>query len=109
MKHEEYTKGEWIVVQTGPHPYVTAPNPDPQNQSRITITECQYPVNAAYKHQRIANARLIADSPNLVKENERLRAALEAITGMVINEKTNYIELSILCIFIAKEALEGRE
>ena len=52
---------------------------------------------------------LMAAAPRLAEEVGRLRMALHAIANMVVNDRTNHEELSALCIFVAKEAIEGRE
>ena len=45
----------------------------------------------------------------LAEEVGRLRMALHAIAEMVVTADTHHAELSALCIFIAKEAIKGRE
>ena len=108
MKHEGYTKGKWIedgddigVIQTYSDeesfiPICSMHTPHLYNTPEALLEE-------------EANKKLLLDAPRLAEEVERLSLALKSIAEMVVNEYTDHAQLSALCIFVAKTALEGGE
>uniref|UniRef100_A0A6M3JJN4 Uncharacterized protein n=1 Tax=viral metagenome TaxID=1070528 RepID=A0A6M3JJN4_9ZZZZ len=109
MKHEGYTPGKWI---SAPWFYENGKYRKMMIQTDTTavaeVLELYRPDDLENK-EMIANTRLLEDAPRLAEEVGHLRMALHAIAEMVVTPRTNHAELSALCIFIAKEALERRK
>ena len=109
MKHEGYRRGPYSVkVQATLAKCIVAAD-------GIVVADMpgDYDPISAMQHRNSSmdtkTALLLADAPRLAEENERLSLALKSIAEMVVTEYTDHAQLSALCIFVAKTALEGRE